>query len=341
MEEQTRDEHIQEDDRLVAQSVEVSEVPVIDFAPFLSGNAQERREVARKIADACSTIGFFYLSGHGVPAGQRQAVFDRASDFFHLPMEEKEAVRVTPERNRGWIYSGDREKLNAGSRVFEQYRIQRGFTPDDPLVQTGNPFFQPNRWSSKVGNFETDCMTYYDTMARLSSELLHAFALGLDLPEDRFDRYFGNSVSQISLMYYPPLPDGAGNEIKNLTAHVDEGPLVILAQGEIGGLELKTLDGRWIAAPPIPGAFTVNIGNMMMWWSNGRYRSTLHRVRNTSSVERLSVPFFCNADYDVVVEPLEELVARDGESRFPPVEVGALLGRFYKSSVYIPFKDGK
>ncbi|WP_264605087.1 isopenicillin N synthase family dioxygenase [Sphingobium sp. B11D3D] len=335
------DAMIQDEDRLIAQAVELSQVPLIDFSPFLNGDANARREVARQIAEACATMGFFYLTGHGVPTEMRQAVFDRATDFFHLPMEDKEEVRVNDELNRGWIYAGDREKLNANSRVFEQYRIQREFDPDDPLLKTGNPFYQQNRWSSKVDNFDKDCMTYYDIMSHLAKELIHAFALGLDLPEDRFDRYFQNSTSQISLMYYPSLPEGAGNEIKNLSAHVDEGPLVILAQGEIGGLQLKTLDGRWISAPPVPGAFTVNIGNMMMWWSNGRYRSTLHRVRNTSRVERLSVPFFWNADHDVVVEPLEELVARDGEAKFPPVHVGALLGRFYKSSVYIPFDDKK
>lgn len=331
--------HTKDDDSLVAQTVAASEVPIIDFAPFLAGNADERRKVAQQISDACSTIGFFYLTGHGVSPELRQAVFDRSAEFFHQPMEAKEEVAVTPDLNRGWIYSGDRSNLSADSRVFEQYRIQREFAPDDPLLQTGSPFFQPNRWPSQVEGFDRDCVTYYETMSRLAGELLHAFAIGLDLPEDRFDRYFQNSVSQISLMYYPPLPDGVGNEIKNLTAHVDEGPVVILAQGEIGGLELKTLDGRWIAAPPVEEAFTVNIGNMMMWWSNGRYRSTLHRVRNTSRVERFSVPFFWNADYDVTVEPLEELVARDGKAMFPPVNVAALLGRFYKSSVYVPFEE--
>ncbi len=328
-----------DDDRVVAQSIAASEVPIIDFTPFLNGDSRERRKVAEQISHACSTIGFFYLTGHGIPMEMRQAVFDRSAEFFHQPMVDKEEVRVTPELNRGWIYSGNREKLDANSRVFEQYRIQRDFAADDPLLATGSPFFQQNRWPSRLDGFATDCMAYYDAMSLLAGELLHAFAIGLDLPEDRFDRYFQNSVSQISLMYYPPLPEGAGNEIKNLTAHVDEGPVVILAQGEIGGLELKTLDGRWIAAPPVPGAFTVNIGNMMMWWSNGRYRSTLHRVRNTSSRERFSVPFFWNADYDVTVEPLNELVERDGKANFPPVNVAALLGRFYKSSVYIPFQE--
>jgi isopenicillin N synthase-like dioxygenase len=327
-----------DDDRLVAQPVTITEVPIIDFAPFLGGDPVDRRDVAMKITDACSTIGFFYLTGHGVPEDLRSAIFRRSQEFFRRPQSEKEEVAVDPQHNRGWIYSGDRENLDANSRVFEQYRIQGDFLPDDPRLSTGDPFFQPNRWPSRADGFEADCMAWYRTMSQLAGELLHAFAIGLDLPEDRFDRYFANSVSQISLMYYPPLPTGAPNEIKNLSAHVDEGPLVILAQGEIGGLELKTIDGRWIAAPPVPGAFTVNIGNMMMWWSNGRYRSTLHRVRNTAQVERFSIPFFWNADNDCIVEPLPELVARDGEAKFPPVSVAELLGRFYTSSVYIPFE---
>lgn len=331
---------VTDDDRLVAQEISISEVPMIDFAPFLSGDPDARRRVAAEIARACATVGFFYLTGHGVPPELRQAIFGRSAEFFGQPFDEKEKVRVTPERNRGWIYSGDRENLDADSRVFEQYRIQGDFAPDDPRLGSGDPFFQENRWPPGIDGFDADCMAWYRAMSALAGELLHAFAIGLDLPEDRFDRYFGNSVSQISLMYYPPLPDGASNEIKNLSAHVDEGPLVILAQGEVGGLELKTLDGRWIAAPPVAGAFTVNIGNMMMWWSNGRYRSTLHRVRNTARVERFSIPFFWNADNDCIVEPLPELVARDGEAKFPPVSVAALLGRFYTSSVYIPFEEG-
>lgn len=327
-----------EDDRQIAEAVPISEVPLIDFAPFLNGTPAERQAVADAIARACETVGFFYLAGHGVPDSLRRSVFDRSAEFFHLPPAEKESVRATEAWNRGWIYSGDTNDLNANSRVFEQYRIQREFAPDDPDLKTGNVFFQPNRWPEQVPGFDRDCVAYYDAMATLGGQLLHAFALGLGLPEDRFDRYFTKSVSQISLMYYPPLPGEAGNEIKNLSAHVDEGPVAILAQGEIGGLELKTTDGRWIAAPPVPGAFTVNLGNMMMWWSNGRFKSTLHRVRNTSRQERFSVPFFWNADNHVTVEPLEELVARDGKANFPPVPVGPLLARFYKSSVYIPFE---
>ncbi len=331
-----------DDDLLVAAEIGLSEIPLIDFAPFLHGSVEDRSRVAREIVEACETIGFFYLTGHGVPDDLRRAIFDRSAEFFHLPHEEKEKLRATPEWNRGWVYSGDRTNLDKNSRVFEQYRIQREFDPEDEALQSGDPLFQPNRWPEQIEGFDQDSLAYYDRCAELGRQLLRAIAIGLDLPEDRFEQYFQKPICQISLMYYPALPDGAGNEIKNLSAHTDEGPVVILAQGDIGGLEVKNLDGQWLAAPPIPGAFTVNLGNMMMWWSNGRFKSTLHRVRNTSRQERFSVPFFWNADPEVIVEPLPELVERDGGvSHYEPVEVGPLMSRFYTSAVYIPFdKNG-
>jgi isopenicillin N synthase-like dioxygenase len=327
-----------EDDAMAAAPIAVYEIPIVDFAPFLAGSPAERKAVADQIARACETVGFFYLTGHGVPAEIRVAAFDRSADFFHLPVAEKQTLKATLDWNRGYIQSDPGETLTADSRVFEQYRIQRDFQPDDPDLQSGSVFCQPNRWPDQVPSFADGCIAYFNAMERLAGQLLHVFALGVDLPADRFDAYFRKPVSQISLMYYPPLPDGAHIAIKNTIAHTDDGPITILAQGDVAGLEVKLRDGRWVAAPPIPGAYTINVGNMMMWWSNGRYRSTLHRVRNVSGVERFSIPFFSNADEDVVVAPLPELVARDGVAHYAPVRVGTLLGRFYKTFKYEAFQ---
>jgi isopenicillin N synthase-like dioxygenase len=326
------------DDQLVAHAIDLAQIPLIDFGRFLDGTPEERRAVADEIVHASALIGFFYLTGHGVSEALRAKVFERSAQFFHLPMTEKKALEATQAWNRGYIFGGGKEQLDANTRTFEQYRIQREFDPADPDLQRDDPMYQPNRWPQQLPGFDSDCIAYYDAMSALGQQLLKAFAIGLDLPEDRFDPFFRKPISQISLMYYPALPEGVGQEVKNLSAHVDEGPVVMLAQGEIGGLEVKTPDGRWLAAPPVLGAYTVNLGNMMMWWSNGRFKSTLHRVRNTSRQERFSVPFFWNADPEVMVEPLPELVSRDGEARYPPVRVGPLLSRFYKSAVLKPYE---
>jgi isopenicillin N synthase-like dioxygenase len=173
-------------------------------------------------------------------------------------------------------------------------------------------------------------------MLDLSRELLRAFALGLGLDEHRFDGWFRHPPSQLSLNHYPVLPDQADEDVSNMVAHTDEGPFTILAQDSNEGLEVKRRDGVWIQAPPIADAFTINVGDMMMWWSNGRFLSNLHRVRNRGNVERFSVPYFANPDRAVTVAPLPELT--EGEPAFAPVRVADHLARFYEKLSMNPHK---
>lgn len=324
------------DDLAVAQSVAISEVPLIDFAPFRTGNAQERAAVAAKIADACQQIGFFYITGHGVSDDLRRNIFAQARRFFAQSAEEKAACQTSPDWNRGWIPSQIGSSLTRSSRFFEQFRMQADLAQDDPDVLSGSPFYKPNRWPAAMPEMAAICNAYYTEMERLSSDLLRVFALGLGLNEDRFQNVFRKALSQLSLHYYPLIPADAGVDVSNMVAHTDEGPLTILAQDETGGLEVKCRDGSWIAAPPIEGAFTINVGDMLMWWSNGRYISNLHRVRNRTGVERYTVPFFLNPDFDTIVEPVPELVPPGEQPVHAPVHVGRHLMRFYDSFKTLP-----
>jgi isopenicillin N synthase-like dioxygenase len=317
------------EDLIVAQKIDLTEVPLIDFAPFRNGGEAGKQLVAAQIADACNQIGFFYLKGHGVPEQVSRNAFAESANFYHRPEAERERSAASPSWYRGWIAKPRAKGLSRDSRLFEQYRIQAEKPPND-----GGPgstvFYRPNRWPDDMPAFRTACDAYYAAMLALSDDLLHAFAIGLGLPENRLDDYFHNPLCQLSLLYYTPLPDEADLSVSNTVAHTDEGPFTILAQDTVGGLEVKRRDGVWIAAPPIPGAFTINVGDMLMWWSNGRYLSNSHRVRNKSKGERFSIPFFNNPDRDVIVAPLPELVAQDGGVvRYPPVHVGTHLSRFY------------
>jgi isopenicillin N synthase-like dioxygenase len=177
--------------------------------------------------------------------------------------------------------------------------------------------------------FGETCTAYWRAMLELSRALLRAFALGLGLPENRFDAYYKKPLCQLSLLYYIPLPPDADVDVSNTVSHTDEGPLTILAQDRIGGLEVKRRDGVWIAAPPVEGAYVINIGDMMMWWSNGRYLSNYHSVKNRAGVERFSIPFFLNPDRDVVVAPLPELFEPGEKPAYDPVQVGQHMARFY------------
>jgi len=172
-------------------------------------------------------------------------------------------------------------------------------------------------------------MAYYEALGGLGRSLAHAFAIGLDLPEDRLDRYFTRPLNQLTLLHYLSLPDEGGAELSNTVAHTDDGAFTILAQGEVGGLEVRRRDGSWIAVPPIEGSYTINVGDMLMWWSNGRYLSNLHRVKNRGGRERFSIPFFMNPNGDAIIAPIEELVPADEAPTYPPVHVGRHMSRYF------------
>lgn len=315
------------EDKIPALPVDIADIPVVDFSPFLGGDASGKAKVAAQIAEACHRIGFFYIEGHGVDQRLIDDTFAQSAAFYKRPPEEKAHTLATPDWYRGWIPMPANQPLSRASRLHEQYRLQEEFTDGevDPL------FYRPNRWPDDMPAFRETCKQYYEAMNTLSQHLLKAFAIGLGLDERRFDDYFHKPLSQLSLLYYTPLPDDADIEVSNTVSHTDEGPFTILAQDSRGGLEVKRRDGTWIEAPPIPGAFTINVGDMMMWWSNGRYLSNFHRVRNRSTFERYSIPFFMNPDRDVTVAPLPEMLALDQEKRFEGVHVGKHLSRFYQS----------
>ncbi|SFG00309.1 Isopenicillin N synthase [Novosphingobium sp. CF614] len=316
-----------EDDIAAAAAVSLEEIPIIDFAPFLAGDKMARKAVADEIAFACENIGFFYLTGHGVPEQVVDAIFAAAADFFARPMHERAEAFATPEWYRGYIPMPDHQPLSRNTRMFEQYRLQHEWPADPEDMEHARIFDQVNRWPAGMDHFHLAGEAYLEAMLGLGRELLRAFALGLGLEDTRFDGWFRHPPSQLSVNYYPVLPDTADTEVSNMISHTDEGPFTILAQREIGGLEVKRRDGAWIQAPPLRGAFTINVGDMMMWWSNGRYLSNYHRVRNRTDVERFSVPYFANPDRNVTVAPLPEL---SGDTpRYAPVRVADHLARFY------------
>ena len=150
------------------------------------------------------------------------------------------------------------------------------------------------------------------------------FAEALELPPEFFDRKIDNHISQLRIMHYPP-PEAAPlpGQLR-AGAHSDLGMMTLLySDNDIGGLEVMNRAGRWVPVPVIDDAFTVNLGDLMMRWTNDRWRSTLHRVVNPPAAandlsRRLSIGMFFIPNYDAVVAP----IAGGGDiSRYPPITV--------------------
>ncbi|HMB77303.1 MAG TPA: 2-oxoglutarate and iron-dependent oxygenase domain-containing protein [Kiloniellaceae bacterium] len=312
-------------------------LPIIDFADFRTGDTERRLRVARDIGRALSQIGFFYVRGHGIAETTMQRARAAAEGFFAQPVAEKRKVRRQAGRYRGYIPPIPFVTENAAAGrppiLYEAFLAGADVAPDDAIVATTKGLIAPTPWPGKPAGFRSGITAYWDAVDGLARDLLGAFALSLDAPEDALLTHFKQPLTNLSLLHYPARPkanaetDGAADDA---AAHYDTNAVTIVMPGVVGGLEVKRRDGRWFDAEPLPDCFIVNIGNMMECWSGGKYRSTMHRVHPPLGVDRFSIAHFAVPDYETVVRPLpshaEEAGRRAAIAAGP--ELAAFVARF-------------
>ncbi len=318
------------DDSLTGARVPVEEVPLVDFGPFLAGRAAERKRVALEIGRACRDIGFFYIVRHGVEEALIERVFAEARRFFALPPERKAEIAIEKSRcHRGWFALGgenlDPEKQRTAGDLKEGIKIGRDLPLDHPLVTAGLPLHGPNQWPEGLSGWKETMQEGYDALSRLGREIMHAFALALELPETYFDRWLTGPMATLGPLHYPPQSGRITEARIGAGAHTDFGCLTILAQDPVGGLQVRNSAKRWIDAPYVAGSFVVNIGDMMERWTNGVFASTLHRVINVSGRDRHSLPFFFDPDFNADLTVLATCTGPGNPPKYPPTTGGQHL----------------
>jgi len=299
-------------------------IPMVDFAGAFSADPEARKAVAWEVHKAARDTGFFYLIGHGVPLETmaRQLAFSKV--FFDQPMEKKLAIRIDKSSNMRGYDPMERQALDADSPpdLKESLMLGRELGPDHPLVARGVPFEGANQWPSGIDGFREQMEAYTDAMAQLGRRLAAMLALSLDLPEDYFADGMAEPNCAVRLLRYPPHPADARFNQLGAGAHTDWGFLTILLQDDCGGLEVRNTDRDWIRADPVPGAFVINLGDMVPRLTNGLYHSNFHRVlNNISGTDRYSVATFFNPPYDYVFACALTCV-KEGEPVPPPVSLG-------------------
>lgn len=305
---------------LAARTIETSALPVVDMSGLYSTDPADRAAVGRALRAACVDKGFFYVSGHGVEPELIEAAFAEARRFFALPAEEKHAVAMTGDNyGRGYEDLGG-QTLEAGAPpdLKEGYYLGRE-TRSDGTVPEGDAGigFGPNLWPARP-QFRRLLTEYHRRLTEVATVLMDGLALSLDLPEDWFRDFCAEPTPTLRILHYPPQPANPRPGEKGAGAHTDWGGITLLAQDANGGLQVLDEREGWIHAAPIPGTFVVNLGDLMARWTGDLYRSTLHRVVNTSGAERYSMPFFFSGrpDAEIVTIPT---CRRPGEpDRYPP-----------------------
>lgn len=320
---------------LEAATVETGALPVIDVSGLSASDPAKRAAVGAALRAACLDKGFFYCTGHGIPQGLIDAVFAETRAFFDLPEAAKLAIdKGQSFANRGYErLRGQTLEAGAPADLKEGFYIGTELPMDDPRVVARRFNRGPNLWPADLPGFRPAMVAYFAAMLDLGERLFRGIALSLDLPEEHFAGFVRDPLATLRLLHYPPQPKDAAENEKGAGAHTDFGGLTLLLQDDVGGLQVfDTASGGWVHAQPVPGAFVVNLGDMIARWTNDRYRSTLHRVVNASGRERYSVPFFFtgNPDHEVA-----NLVAGEA-AKYPPTTVEAHIRSMYDKTYAKP-----
>ncbi|KAI9696904.1 MAG: hypothetical protein M1820_007979 [Bogoriella megaspora] len=326
-------------------------LPIIDISPFLSATstAQDRQTCAFALSHACQNIGFFYLIGHSIPPSTTSSILSLSRQFF---LESSDSAKSAISRRsaghghgdgaRGYQKLGENITQGKGDwhEALDFYREEENNTKEGPPYKLLNG---RNLYPQEPKGFETATKSYIEDMKRVGTAVVKAMGVALDLgSEDETDVFVNatrDSFWVMRMIGYPPLPkpDGEMNEdAQSCGTHTDYGCVtLLLADATKGALQVRAKDGSWIDADPLPGAFVVNIGDMIERWTNGLWRSTPHRVVHRGDGYRVSVPFFFEPDWEAVVEPLEKCVMRTGgERKFGRVKYGDHLTKKVEGNFY-------
>lgn len=289
------------------------DVPLIDCDQETRSDA----DIARDIDAALKDVGFMALTNLGLSSEDREAIFSASRRFFASPREQKMrcAYRAASE-NFG--YQGLLEESLDPTRPAD---LKETFTMRNPVKgQIDN-----DRWPDQ--EFRAAAEQFYRQAMRAAERLQRLLALALQMPTDYFVERHGGENITLRLLHYPPVAtESVDVEQMGAGAHTDYGMLTLLLQDDVGGLQVQSADGAWHPAPPRDDAIVINCGDMLERWSNGRYRSTPHRVLPVAgSRERYSVALFLDPDSATPIEALPSCTSADDPPRFAPTTAGQHL----------------
>ena len=309
----------------VSMTMVGGEIPLIDVADFLAGRPGAAEKAAAQLRFAFENVGFYYLAGHGVPQALIDAQYAEAARFHAMPLDEKLKVKVD-EHTIGYMPIQDKAPPNAAAQgkkpsQNEAFFLRRERDANDPDVIAGRRFHTQNQWPADLPGFREQTLEYMSTLEALCRKLVKLYALALDLPENYFDACFARPHMILRQSRYPAI-DGADDTIASLVPHTDSGFMTLLPPNKVEGLSIQLPNGQWFDAPGIEGAFVVNGGDILHRWTNERFLSTPHRVRNVSGTLRYAIPFFCDPDHDTVIECLPTCQSAERPAKYPPIKFG-------------------
>ena len=305
-------------------------LPIVDLTG-LAESADARDAVglgrlANAFDAACRAHGFCYLVNHGVPAAQIEAAFAASAAFHARPLAEKQAIAIN-KAHRGYMAMASSVIVTSSieratkPNLSESFMLMHEVAPGDET----DPLDGPNQWPAEPAGFRAAIEAYDAALNTLARRMTRMISVALGFSATGLDSFFDRPTTFLRLLHYPPSPPDADAKQYGSAPHTDYGFITILAQDGAGGLQVRNADQGWIDATPIEGAFVLNIGDIGSRWTNGRWRSTPHRVINRSGGDRYSMPYFFDPAASATIECLPTCCSVTDPARYPSVRYGNYL----------------
>jgi isopenicillin N synthase-like dioxygenase len=293
------------------------DIPVIDLQDYFTNPDEAKLKLlGEELRVACETVGFFSIVGHQVPRSQIGSMFDFASKFHALELEDKNAIAMD---RSGWPVGG------IGYLPVKHRKLpsrDKGNLNEAFIVKCDHKLtMEDNQWPNEetLPGFRKAVEGYATALEKLGKRLLPIFATALKMQAHFFDEAFVSPLFRLRLTHYPPQQNVADDEF-GIAPHVDTSFCTILAQDKPGLIIFSEPRKQWIKAPLIEDAFIVNSGELLRTWTNDRFISVKHFANNnTGDQPRYSIPFFLNANSDYCMTCIPSCSGEDNPAKYPPI----------------------
>ena len=299
--------------------IENTSIPVIDVGALADENPSS--ELNASFFKAYHSLGFGYIVNHGIDPALVDSVFDASRRFHAMPLREKMKVALD-HKHRGYIAINTSTDMNSKLAEVKKPNQSASFMMmrEDREERADVYLSGPNQWPALEG-FRPTLEQFNAELARLAKKLMRVALLSAGVQDLSVMEKFDKPTTWLRLLHYPPLPKSSPTDLYGSAPHTDFGCLTILAQDDIGGLQVQSPEGHWLDVPKLENSFVVNVGDMLHRMTNGLLRSTPHRVINRSGRERYSCPFFYDPHVSLDVAPLKGT----GKPKFNTLNFGEFL----------------
>lgn len=293
----------------------MKDIPVIDISLAKHGSVENKRKIAFKLDRACKEIGFFSIIGHGIDKQKFNDTFRAMKEFFSLSNQVKlecklkEGFTLDDDDYMPYGYSGILEEnayayvgeKNMPNDYVEKFSVGRRLFNGDPKLSQ----LLSSPYAEKITN---QAKIYFNEIENLSNTIAELFTYALDLPDNYFKDKINNSTDCMRLLRYPAFNKDFNNN-QGMGAHTDGTFLTFVADNH-PGIEVMNTSGEWVRPTVEEDRILVNIGDVMMRWSNDYYLSTKHRVV-LNNKDRYAAIFFKLVNDDTVLDPFKKFCEKE------------------------------